>query len=147
MLEVMLEQLQRMELQEKEIEEKYEHRQAQRYARLRDLEEKETSEYTALTEASFNEGGGGSGCSGYSAAYGTEECEVSWSQVRTIEEHRNSFLNHRAIVEASLRGTGLSQGNVIEVMEKMLTEQLIESCCKEVEELMSEMTDMVTKDA
>ena len=73
--------------------------------------------------------------------------ELSWAQTRSIEEHREAFLSHRALVEMSLRGTGLSQANVVEVLEDLITEELLSSCAKEVESVLEEFVDMIKSEA
>ena len=69
------------------------------------------------------------------------------SQIRSIEESRNAFLNHRAVVESSLRGTGLSQAHVIEVIEQLITDEMIDTCSKEVEVVLNELTTLVAAEA
>ena len=145
LLDVMLSQLQRMEERELEVLDRFEHRQTERYNRLRDLEDKEDEKNTF--DAVVNMRGHSKNGLTNNNHSNENECDISWSQIRTIEESRNAFLNHRAAVEASLRGTGLSQANVIEVIEEMLMQELIESSTKEVEDLMMEMTNQVTQDA
>ena len=143
MLDVMLSQLQRMEERELAVLERFENRQAERYNRLRDLEDKEDQKNTFDDVVDIRGQGGSSSTFGNNG----DDSNISWSQIRTIEESRNAFLNHRAAVEASLRGTGLSQAHVIEVIEEMLTQELIEASTKEVEVLMNEMTENLKEDA
>ena len=73
--------------------------------------------------------------------------ELSWAQTRSIEEHREAFLAHRASVELSLRGTGMSQANVVEVLEELITEELVGSCAKEVEALLGEFVETIKLEA
>ena len=149
MLDVMLEQLHRMEEREQQVMERFEHRQAERYNRLRDLEEDEDDMMMHESLSGRNGSGGGVAFVGRGGAGGADqsECDVSWSQIRSIEESRNAFLNHRALVEASLRGTGLSQAHVIEVIEELITNEMIGKCSEEVDVLMNEMTTMVASEA
>ena len=73
--------------------------------------------------------------------------ELSWAQARSIEKHREAFLSHRALVEMSLRGTGLSQANVVEVLEDLITDELLTSCAKEVEFLLEEFVETIKSEA
>jgi|TARA_B110000090_G_C13152503_1_gene358279 parvulin-like peptidyl-prolyl isomerase len=138
-LDVMLEQLHRMEEREQQVMERFEHRQAERYNRLKNIEEEE--------EMNLLDSNTGNGSSSNAVFASSTECDISWSQIRSIEESRNAFLNHRAVVESSLRGTGLSQAHVIEVIEQLITDEMIDTCSKEVEVVLNELTTLVAAEA
>jgi hypothetical protein len=125
-LDVMLEQLYRMEEREQQVMERFKNRQKERYNRLKKIEEEEEIDL-------FEQFDGGVNIAGQKDSDPSADCDdISWSQIRSIEGRRAAFLNHRAIVESSLRGTGLSQAHIIEVIENLITTELIDKCSKEV---------------
>uniref|UniRef100_K3WMI2 DUF4378 domain-containing protein n=1 Tax=Globisporangium ultimum (strain ATCC 200006 / CBS 805.95 / DAOM BR144) TaxID=431595 RepID=K3WMI2_GLOUD len=69
-------------------------------------------------------------------------------QIKQIEEGEDRLIQqgqkyqqHRRLVEASLSGSGIDQCAVIEILEEMLTNELIEECTKELDENVSSLAD------
>ena len=69
-----------------EVLDRFEHRQTERYNRLRDLEDKEDEKNTF--DAVVNMRGHSKNGLTNNNHSNENECDISWSQIRTIEESR-----------------------------------------------------------